>query len=325
MPSSNLTRACCFLLSFLSASNVGRLAHADDAERSIVASQETRERVQLLMKAMIASREAMQSGSYEATVVRSATEHPAYGKIQIKAEMTGAFDFASGRVRFDYQETPRRPGTSGRFIRTPQEAWLYQEHQSGKNPQITHLPPDELPEGTLFRVVDIRTIGWNLVQEFDRGTAFEDLVNIYEKEPTVVLGLQENEDGTVRIDFREGRRGNVKRSLWIDVSRSLPVRVEMRYWDLEDEEWGPVKSSSKTEWERRSDVWVPKTYHAQHVNRNRDGTTWTENVDVNFSWISINEPVDDVLFDPIKGLNPKEGTDVIDVRQGHPVLERTIE
>ena len=72
----------------------------------------------------------------------------------------------------------------------------------------------------------------------------------------------------------------------------------------------PVTVSS-TNWENRHEVWVPKSYHLVTRERNID-----HELSLDFNWESVNEPLDDAMFD-WEQWALADGSRVVDMRLGH--------
>lgn len=239
-------------------------------------------------------------------------------------QISGAFDFKTGRVRFEHQFL--NPGSAQgpvHYIRTPEDAWFYAEPPAGStgSPSLTRWKPDYVKKGLLFKVHDPRMFGLAGIDDFrSQGTRFEDFTKTVEEDSDNALALADEEGGQICIDYRFGRPTRLKRSVWIDAAKALIIHEELRYWNNQAGEWGRLHSSTSTEWEQRSDVWLPKVFRGKTFSQNRaDDSTYSKDLEVSFTWHEVNKPLDNVLFDPIDGLKPKIGTRIVDERGEKPI------
>lgn len=103
----------------------------------------------------------------------------------------------------------------------------------------------------------------------------------------------------------------IKRTLWLDTRRDYwPVRLELRMLKADDST--PPFLESRLELRETSDLWLPQRFTIRQYNQEQI---------LNFTWESVNQPVDDALFSH-ESFTLKPEHMVVDGRLGQAITIR---
>lgn len=278
------------------------------------------------------------SGEYRVTghLEISDDQSPISGPMEIYS----AFNVEAGSLRFDRKEpiwiapaqgseeaknanTPLRMGQQGgKFVSTPDKniVWRLDGHfASVARPGRTNEP--------VIRPFEIFLVGgqsWDGMESaFYRDPDWKASIEMWRSSPVAEAAVEE---GLIRLTWihagDEKSRVDDRQDLWFSPDQGFcPVKYLLKLRSLKNKrDWSEVKPRELTEtnWAKKGDVWAP-TYCRQEVF----GST-PKSRELQFEWLSVNQPVDENHF-TLAGLEYPQQREHVDHRLGKPVSVQPIE
>jgi hypothetical protein len=235
--------------------------------------------------------------------------------------MRGAFDLEQGWQRFDKREPahvialesagpppdasspktppdvvlPDKPPEGARTIRDHMETFYFSNQElcgylvSGQDsvvldrPSSTQIPAEVRP-------LDIRAVGMLGWREFNLRTTLDEILAAYRGTPSMAVVELPDQKYKLTIRRQESRAYTVWDTV-VDAARGFtPTETVLtKYGDK-----GPqVLQRSTTTWQQVSGCWVPRHYRIE--SGAGDGPEHRV-VDVEFDWVSVNEPLPEEVF-----------------------------
>ncbi len=234
-----------------------------------------------------------------------------------------AFDFDSGKVRFDRDEPARTPEGEvfrfgGQFART-QDALT--ERGRGASTIVISSPGGKVP--AWLHMFDVRVLGGCYVLGLETAK-LPKLVESFEKDaPNVSEIISADGETVVKWLYADEEKNPVHRATicFREAEDFWPKRLEVTKvastiykpdGSLHSTNWGSVQQAVDLEVERFRDEWVPKKVTISFAGQPR----WRQTL--NFTWEKLNEPIDDKLFG-WEGFDQSDADAVIDNRLGQLV------
>lgn len=238
-----------------------------------------------LSEAMISHAQSFPSGEYKAK--SRETLHDGDGQLleELTSEFSSTFDFQDHRIRFDFQCELPAP-KNYRYIETADKTVVY---STVTGFQITKGPFDNARKRS-FGFLDVRDLGLRSSAEIRRGALFSEKVD---KLRDVLSELEGSRNHDSRIWKLSGIfRGLAHITFEIDeVKGFAPVRFHRAYLNKSGEARADFFEETTTEWEQRSDVWVPKRVVMTSVSPDDKSVR-----EVVLEWLHVNHVVDDAKF-----------------------------
>jgi hypothetical protein len=287
----------------------GAIAHAGEPalrfEDSV--TPEMRATATQAVTGLLASRQALSKGTFQASgeVTHTYRDHPEES-YSGPIEVSSAFDFEKGLIRFDRTEQtritfhrgpgPARPDDPGekkqvvihsKYALNAEKCINWNSHSSREVRVAArdHRTRSRAPGGGVF---DVRTIGFPVSNAFQPHVPLESKLEGLWSQP---LSVEKADSGRVKLErtFPETRG---TRTLWIDPAQGFcPVYVGSRVKDERDE--SIVEAS--TTWQSRNDIWVPMETRWTSFYSGRDGRVQTEHK-LKFRWEQVGVEPDPKQF-----------------------------
>lgn len=294
-----------------------------------------------VMLGMKDNRERLKTGVFRATGLYSVV---ASGREELRGpvEIFSAFDRSKQRIRFD-RSVPIRPlprqlaarpeaapnGSTKKDEPAKPPAFSIQKTQvilSPKEVLVTagdrgsmrvHPPEFRKFPGMPF---DVRALGLNSLRGFEKdGTTFEERYEALTKNKPCEIERQNERRWKIVWEFVEPTR--FRSTYWIDEASGFTViksETRLPRSNVEPVAWGNPEYVSDVTWERRDDVWVPKSFKIQDP-----GARQLRTYDLAFEWESVNKPIADNYF-TIAGMDKKDRTEAYNVTTGKAILREVV-
>lgn len=220
-------------------------------------------------------------------------------EVSAKTKYFLAFDYASGRQRFDC-DVEDQPGFGYRQIRKEDKVF-----RSGTQGKAVTIHRADFKSASFYQSFDVRNAGLADYHNFANDVPFERMFDIFFKAATirtvtfgrVLLDEQELD----KLTFFADPDSKVEYSIWFDPNLdSVPVRWEHSSLDRTRQE------RLRVDWQKRNGAIVPQTMLFEEF----DGTS----IELNFTWELVNQPPGDQLFDLTAIAN--EGAFIFDRTEG---------
>ncbi len=255
---------------------------------STVSSEDLRV-AELALREMVDARGRLRTGVVRATgtMLTGASSDQQGGTGPV--EIYNVFDNPAGLFRFDLSCIKlidnKYQTVRGKFVRTPERTLLWRDPYDSHRVIVGKVDAKPL---TMDIVFDMRVTGLTGPAGL-RGGSMQTLDGVFRGLSNDVEVTAVKEDGPVlQLDTQSVESKYATSSLWLDRSRGCaPIRVELRL-----ECSSPYRSITELTWKEVSDTWVPSSlsmrdYRMDHLE---------EQLELAFSWESVNEVIDDVLF-----------------------------
>jgi hypothetical protein len=283
--------------------------------------------VEFILRGISAARQELRSGQYEAigtqsTVDQAMPKNDFSGAIKINC----AFD--ERRIRVDNSEegfvpisknadatTAKRTTITRKYFRTADQSVAWVTYTD----RINITKPDG-PMFGRFRFFDVKAMGlydWRHIAP-NRATTLEEILGAYQKNG-LTKSVDTSDPQSVKLSFLHdtNNRGDELR-YWVSPKEGFSVlRSEIRTRNGTETagQW-TVNEESRTSWDQIKGVWVPI-----HCEMRLLKTVSEQNISLDFKWKSVNEALDDSLFN-WKDFNAPASIWVVDSRYGEPVVVR---
>ncbi len=279
------------------------------------------QRVAFLLDGIRAQRETLESGSFRVSGrVLSGSNHE-QGGIQGQLRIFCAFDFPSGKLRFDREEPKDYPvvGTEteealiqgGQWVRTRDHVISLMRGRD-----VVHVLPVHNTNASLWaKPFDVRALGMSFRYELDRGTQFEEVWENYKSLP--VTDVEEQVDGMWKIAWIGGDEIKTKVEMTLDTQHGywpLELSVQSSVPASEGPRWMPANFTSELSIREVSGCWVPSVYSWRTPE-------YSQNLD--FEWESLNRPLEEELF-TADGFELSSANRIVDKTLGAPIVVRNL-
>lgn len=286
-----------------------------------------------LVSGMKTEREKLRSGIVRARGEKSRVDNETV-PIQGQIELFAAFDYSTRSFRFDRSEpnfvnrfvlgkteklvSSGVERTEEKFIKVPGQSISWQSDATTRAPILIDR---ERVEQRLARLpFDIRAVGlllWSDMTRYD----LDGLVEAYRDPSQEIVEVAEvpGEAGIYRVVSKVGKRKDMKRVLEIDTNKGFSPRKLEVFQPIsyqKPDEWSPQPSQSgASEWERKADTWVPKSWKVMSRQQGR----FEDRLAYTFTWEAVNQAVPKGLFSYADFKAPP-GTLVLDQRTGRQIV-----
>ena len=263
----------------------------------------------LLQKEMFAHGESIRQGVFSGTEALLNIE-PDGRETRGKARFTGAFDFVSGRIRFDYKsETDRE--RDYHYFESPESRVIHSVATGYK----IFRGPVERHRDRPAEFFDVRCIGMVTETEVGMGLLPNIKERIEESDVEMTGRKIENSTRSELVKTTAKGIGYVRHEL--DAEKDYaPILLELRFRQ-KDGKTSEVSDKVTVEWEQRNGIWVPRSVAFERPYR-KGGSKIRR---LEFEWQTVNKAVPDFEFDH-KTLVLPIGTRIVDhaTDPANPVL-----
>lgn len=255
-------------------------------------------------------------------------------------EIYSAFNVEAGLLRFERKEpiwlapaqgskesqdanAPLRLGQrGGKFVATPEKNIIWR--LDGHFASVARAGRMNEPVIVPFEIFLIGGQSWDgMDSAYYQYPDWKACIEKWRSSPVAEAAV---EDGLIRLTWihegDEKSRVDDRQDLWFSPNQGFcPVKYSLKLRSLKNKrDWSDVKprESSETNWANKGDVWVP-TYCRQEVF----GST-PKSRELQFEWLSVNQPIDDERF-TLEGLEYPQQREHVDHRLGKPVSVQPIE
>ncbi|PQO27621.1 hypothetical protein C5Y96_19025 [Blastopirellula marina] len=300
---------------------------------TISLGETTAELQQFIIAGMRTERQQLKSGAYTANGKFSVKE-PGSPAVSGEMSLKGFFDATQDKFRSDSKRPARTMpsadakdkwnATSRKVVSTPDMSLFYNEnfdrlevHQPG----VLELSSMPNTEGYL----DVRVLGITSFSHLFKNRTIHDSFSELEKAPASEC-IDEGE-GIYRIVWITGPEDR-RFTIWVDTQNGFtPIRLQWQFYKIGSSgEWLDPFEVHEIGWRQSSSEWVPTSYRMNtqialpsrsKPDKLENGTPATREIhyDLSFNWKSINEPLDDTLFE-YESMELPVGTSLVDARSG---------
>jgi len=267
----------------------------------------------------------LQQGMFRANGIKK-YESKVDGRLEGKVDIFCSFDFTAGLFRFDRAEPGMRASSrhdtkeqrksweevqdGGKYVKTPTSTISYPEGSGAAS-----ILPSGRPSPAFIKPFDPRAVGLYTWANLEAGTSFEEIHSFLARQE--YQSAVQDGPSVFRLECVSRGAIDIQYRLWIDEQRGFaPIRLEIRRSDMrKPAQWREPDVINEASWERRNDVWVPRTFRIRQVLRG----FLSETYELAFQWESINSPQPPELFTK-EGLDLKTGTYFMDARSGKPLV-----
>jgi len=264
-----------------------------------------------------------------------------YPDLDAPLEVFCAFDYDRNLFRYDAQKRVRmstgdpvvaakraRAGrgfddrdVTERFARGPRQSITWCSINAHR---VGLFAPSFSPRVKITADLDVRIVGLALWHSVISGVRYADVGELLTKwdiEQVADEGDARYRCVWIHLDNRV--KEETRRIVWFDEGQGFaPVRSELRVARRATAQFAAtefVEQESEATWSQINGVWVPRTFSIRPFRRPTEGHGFRERLDLTFDWSSVNERVDDQLFELASmGLPPDAR--ITDMRLGTPVV-----
>ncbi len=241
------------------------------------------------LREMVDMRERMRTGVVRATgtILRNDSPDQSGGKSPV--EIYSVFDNPAGLFRFDLSSVKQIDNEDravrAKFVRTPKRTLRWRDPY---DPHRVIIDKVNAKPSTMDIVFDMRVTALTGPAGL-QGVSMQTLDAVCESLSNDVEVTAVKEDGQIlQLDAQSVKSKFMTSSLWLDRSRGCtPVRVELHMGNAR-----PYHSITEVSWIELSDTWVPSAFSMSNY---RMGDL-EDQLELAFSWESVNEVVDETLF-----------------------------
>jgi hypothetical protein len=231
-----------------------------------------------------------------------------------------AFDKKADKVRSDTEVVFQSPKRTVKLIHTKKEFLRYLDSQG--HTELLRLNPDKKSDLSEGMPIDARMIGLIEYCFLEQGGRVEEYLKSLEglADKKLVSATLEKGIGTLVFEPLKNKDSVTRYTCWIDTTKDyVPVKTEARQISADGKlYWIPNQLESS--WEEINKTWVPVKSVASFfgLDNKLDRAD-----DMRIKWKSVNKEVPEEFFTE-EGLKLPNGTYIMDMRQGKPVLERVV-